>query len=122
MNDFLNRALLGWRDKKMPAQSYNILTAIDEVSETFKAFRPLYDDLSEFAHPNWSGVHGAYARINTKDISIDLGSEFTELPVPVGLGALVGSLNAFRYYHNKLAKLVDPFGKICDAEITKTGA
>ena len=122
INDFLNRALLGWRDTKMPAQAYNILTAVDEIDKIFNGYRSLYDSLSEFAHPNWSGVHGAYAKINTKEYSVDLGSEVTELPVAIGLPPLEGSLEVFKHYYNELSTLFPSFIQVCDDEINKASS
>jgi hypothetical protein len=43
-----------------PAQ--NILTAIDRVENAYEGFRASYDSLSEFAHPNYSGMHGLYVK------------------------------------------------------------
>ena len=42
----------------------NVLTMIDKVEKIIPGYRGHYDFLSEYAHPNWSGTHGAYAIIN----------------------------------------------------------
>ncbi len=114
---FLMDALLGWRDGSMPAKAPNILKAVDEVDRTFTGYRKLYENISEFVHPNWSGCHGAYAKINKKNYTVDLGSEFSEVPTIIGLSALKASLAAFKYYYNDLAELLPAFIEICDADI-----
>ena len=119
MDTFLMRAMFGWRDDSMPAQAFNILKAIDQMDKQFPSYRALYDSLSEFTHPNWSGVHGAYARIDKENFAEDLGPEFTEPPLVIGLLPLATSLEAFKFYYNKLSDMFPAFIKICDADIDK---
>lgn len=118
---FLMRAMFGWRDVAMPAQAFNVLTAIDQMGKEFPSYRDLYDSLSEFIHPNWSGVHGAYAKTDKENFSENLGPEFTELPLPIGLIPLRASLEAFKFYYDKLSAMFPPFIKICDAMSTERG-
>ena len=121
LDAFLMRAMFGWRDGSMPAKAFNVLTAIDQMDKEFPSYRALYDSLSEFIHPNWSGVHGAYAKTDKENFSEDLGPEVTELPLPIGLIPLRASLEAFKFYYDKLSAMFPSFIKICDADIDRTG-
>ena len=119
VDTFLMRALFGWRDATMPAQAFNILKAIDEVEKQFTGYRGLYDALSEFTHPNWSGVHGAYAKTDRENFLENLGPEFTELPLVIGLKPLPASLEVFKFYYDQLSEIFPEFIKICDADVDK---
>jgi len=116
---FLMRTMFGWRDDTMPAQAFNILKPIDELDKQFPGYRGLYEALSEFTHPNWSGVHGAYAKTDQKNFMENLGSEFTQLPLAIGLQPLVASLEIFKFYYNQLSEMFPEFIRICDADIDK---
>lgn len=116
IDSFLMRAGFGWRDESMPAQAFNILKAIDEMDKQFPKYRALYESLSEFAHPNWSSVHGAYAKTDKQHYVENLGPEFSELPLALGLMSLPTSLEGFKFYYNQLSDLFPSFIAICDAD------
>ncbi len=65
--EFLRRTMVGSRtDPELP-QMVNVLTMIDKVDEDFQRFRKSYDDLSEYAHPNWCGVLGAFSKLDREN-------------------------------------------------------
>jgi len=59
----MKRLLMGWtKDEQFP-ERVNVLTMVDSVDKSLQlGFRRNYDMLSEYAHPNYSGTFGAYAK------------------------------------------------------------
>lgn len=119
INDFLNKHLFGGRNKDAPVKSYNILTAIDHTDKEFENFRIAYDDLSEFAHPNWSGLMGAYSDSYKNKYVLKLGKEEGRVPAIVSLRLLVGSLKLAIYYYDEMEQHIIKFGKLCDRKYRK---
>ena len=119
IDDFLMKALFGAKDGKGPTEALNILTAINHTNNKVDNFRDVYDSLSEFAHPNWSGVSGAYSKIDKENIWVDLGAEVKEIPLCIGLSPLVGTLEFFTVVYNNMADYLPNFVEICDEDIER---
>lgn len=105
LDEFLMKTTMGSKDKSTPHEPYNILTAVDKVDKEFEGLRQMYDCLSEFAHPNWSGTLGAYGRFD-KEKHILLFDEHRTPKVALGLAPFVGALTIFTDYYNDLARLI----------------
>jgi hypothetical protein len=116
IDDFLMRGIFGWRNETLAAQPLNILKAVDELDRKFKGYRRLYDDLSEFVHPNWSGTSGAYGNLIKDKYKVELGAECSTLPPETGLPNLLASLVCFKYYYNALSKILPSFVDVCHAD------
>jgi hypothetical protein len=120
IDNFLMRATFGGREIPEPMTAFNVLDAIDEMTKQFSGYRKLYDRLSEIAHPNWLGVHGAYAQTDTKKHIEYLGSECSHLTLVTGVVPLLASLKASKFYYDKLTELFPLFIKVCDADVDRT--
>jgi len=72
-DEFLMACLVGSRWPDASTQARNVLTFIDHVDKQFKGFRSTYDSLCEYAHPNWSGVLGAFGSIDQQTHVLHLG-------------------------------------------------
>lgn len=118
IDDFLMKLLFGWKDNKDLKEPYNILKAVDQINKKVPYFRRAYDMLSEFTHPNYCGVHGAYGKIDKKNIWMDLGSENKDVPIISGLSPLVGSLELFTYYYDEMTDLLPKFQTVCDNAVS----
>lgn len=69
----MDRLSFGWSGDDQFPEKINILTCIDSVDKIMEgSFRKNYDFLSEFAHPNYSGVIGAYTKPNHQTLDVDL--------------------------------------------------
>ena len=119
IDDFLMNVLFGWKGNKDLKEPYNILKAVDHLNKKVPHFRRAYDVLSEFTHPNYCGVHGAYGKIDKKNIWTDLGAEKRNVPIISGLSPLVGSLELFTYYYDEMTDLLPKFKEVCDNAIDK---
>lgn len=120
IDEFFMKYLFGSKNGEGPLESYNILTAIDHTDKDFKGYRNAYDSLSEFAHPNWSGLSGAYSKLNRKKIYLELGKDAGNVPLSVALPLLVGALTLFIYCYNEMETYLLEFNKFCDRKHQKS--
>ena len=116
---FLNKHLLGSRNQNAPVESYNILTAIDHTDKEFENYRIAYDDLSEFAHPNWSGLIGAYSDAYKNKYVLKLGKVDGRVPSIFLLPLLIGSLKLAIYYYDEMEQHFVKFNELCDKKYSK---
>lgn len=66
-------------------------------------FRTVYDNLSEYCHPNYAGTFRSFAKIDKEAFTVDFKDEATkERAVNVALPALFGSYGTFEYWYNAL--------------------
>ena len=117
LDDFLMRALLGSREPDAKIQALNVLSIIDRVSKKATFFRNSYDRLSEFAHPNWSGVLASYSKGDEKNLLLNLGADVAKVPPRIGLSVLVGVLEMFIFNYNDLGSRLPDFIKLCEKSL-----
>tara|TARA_R110001592_G_scaffold353288_1_gene652025 strand:+ start:1037 stop:1717 length:681 start_codon:yes stop_codon:yes gene_type:complete len=95
----------------------NILKSIDKVDKVLEgSFRRTYEALSEYCHPNCSGVHQAYVKIDKEQVLAYIGSEYTNLPQEAYVGTLYASLMMFEEYYNDISKYMPDFIAVCESE------
>lgn len=75
LDETLTKMLMGWRgDDEFPS-AFNVLTMIDHLDREVEGVRAVYDQLSEVAHPNYSGVHGLFAQVDQKNFVTHFGND-----------------------------------------------
>jgi len=114
IDEFFMKSLFGSKNEERLIESYNILTAIDHTDKDFQGYRNAYNSLSEFAHPNWSGLFGAYSKLNREKIILELGKEVGNIPLSVALPLLLGALTLFIDCYNEMETYLLQFNEICD--------
>lgn len=114
IDEFFMKSLFGSKDEERLPESYNILTAINHTDKDSQGYRNAYNSLSEFAHPNWSGLSGAYSKLNREKIILELGKELGNIPLSVALPLLLGALTLFIDYYNEMETYLLQFNEICD--------
>lgn len=72
IDNLLSQLLLGSKIYPEPA-AINILTLIDRLDKSVGILRDGYDRLSEYAHPNYSGVAGLYSIIDRENLTTYFG-------------------------------------------------
>jgi hypothetical protein len=72
-NETLMRLLVGSRVWEDAPQAFQILTCIDRMEKHCPGVRAAYDNLSEFAHPNWRGVFGLFSRTDEPEFTTYFG-------------------------------------------------
>ena len=118
LDEYLMASLFGSRNDPNLPQARNILGSIDRMEKKIAGYRTSYDNLCEFAHPNWSCAMGVFAETDRENFTISFESaDRREMAVrPVGL-ALNATLGAFLHFYNHSADLIHAL----DAYFGETG-
>ena len=121
LDDKLMRLLMGGRLAESKVEAINALTLVDHLSKIAPGVRKFYDDLSEFAHPNWSGSFGSYGTLNEKEIKLELGilKDLNSYPYDIAIHSLIASLELFQIFYNDLAGQIPEFSKLCEESLKK---
>jgi hypothetical protein len=100
--------LVGQRQEKGEVQMPNIMNLIDRLDRRALGTRHRYEYLSEYAHPNWSGVSGAYSQLNKEEFTTDFGRTARKKKSMsiIASNMLAGSLSLFQYDYNSFANLM----------------
>ena len=114
VSQFLDKAMLGSKNKLSPLDSYNSLTAIDKVEKIHEGFRENYDSLSETSHPNWQGLLCPYGKIDEDKKCLRLENNSQRLPINAGLAGLLSALCFFKLYYSKINDLLPAFVKVAE--------
>ena len=108
LHDNFQRMFLGWKQKGEPdfPEAINIMTLIDRMDKTIPGVRSGYDQLSEFSHPNWSGVSGLFSLIDKQQYITYFGRNLRNRthPKEMACNLLVASLELFRYAYNSISE------------------
>lgn len=109
LDDFLMKSLVGARWEEHPVQAQNVLSFIDKVSKEIELFRESYDSLSEYAHPNWSGMLGTYGEFNRERMELVLGNRTGAPGMRSGCTVLATALDIFAYTYNSMSETLHAF-------------
>lgn len=71
----LNR-LVGARLGPNIRQIKNVLSAINTVAKEIPDFKEFYEFISDFCHPNYSGMHGIYGKLDKENVRFFVGKEY----------------------------------------------
>jgi hypothetical protein len=118
----VTRLLLGHKNASEMPTAINVLTFLDLVEKTVPGVRKLYDTMSEYAHPNWSGTAFAYSQNDTQNYMTYFGrGTFAGSDKHAGLGlrCLLGALTMFELSYNRIAELMPSFIQACEADLFK---
>ena len=105
-DEFLMQSLMGSRLPDSSRQAKNILTLIKHVEKSIPGFEASYNSLSEYAHPNWAGVLGAFGEIDREAFELRLGPNQRTSAFPSGVCALSGSLMTFHHFYNVMVEML----------------
>ncbi len=111
LTEFLRRTMVASRSEPGLPEAINVLTLIDKVDKDFPGFRKSYDQLSEYAHPNWCGVLGAYSHLDRDSYTVT----FDAREAMHNVAALMAILTVAQHVYNggggKIAKLSEAFDR-----------
>ena len=84
---------------------------IDHMDRQFPGVRARYDELSEFAHPNWSGVSGLFSANDRANYVTNFGRGLpsSSTPKKLALNSLNASLEIFEHAYNSISDLLPAF-------------
>ncbi len=130
LDTHLMKVLLGAKSKEWVGdpdkyQAPNVLTILDRLAKSgFPQLRGFYDMLSEFAHPNFAGLQGAYAKVNATTRE----TTFVDRPFQVRAGSLVVPVNALSVGLNVTVTAIEAydedaalFVRLCEQDIHDKG-
>lgn len=114
---YLDKAMRGEKLSDSAIVAYNALTYVEKVEAAFPGFMSLYENLCEFAHPNWSGVLASYSKFDPEHLWVDLGKDVHAVPPEIGLSAMAISLAIFEKFYNDMVAFLPSFVKVCEAAL-----
>lgn len=121
IDDTLMRIMLGEKRQQITEDTnisaVNILTVIDLLNKEMEKLgvpgvRALYDDLCEFAHPNFSGTFGAYADTTDNPFHCAFGVKPKCVDADMPLPALHTSFIILESCDEDLIKILPKFTKL----------
>lgn len=110
------RLIVGWKNDEEFPDPPNILTLIDKVDKTISGYRKYYDILSEYAHPNWHGTMGLFARTGGKKLKVEFGRYIKGKKILIQhiKNTLIISIDLLRYIESQYETIVKNFIDICN--------
>jgi hypothetical protein len=122
LHSALEKMMMGWTNDPDFPNSVNILTMINHMDRQFHGVRERYDELSETAHPNWSGVFGLFAMIDRETYTAQFGRglrKTTSVGKEIATTALNAYLELFAHTYNWIGNPADIY---CRASLLGDGA
>jgi hypothetical protein len=111
LNDWLVNAIFGSRNEDTDMTSPNILTALDRMGKEHLGIRVMYDQLSEFCHPNYAGVLASYSHLNDDKSIILLGPD-PDPPMTLGSIPFSISLGIACHYYEQIQVDLDNLDEV----------
>ncbi len=106
LDSFLMRCLFGFKDDPQFPKSVDVLTFIDAVDKSIPRFRKMYDILSEYASPNYSGMLASFGKIDKEKFELKLGPQNMKNINKIGVSALSIALTIFTHYYDDSSELI----------------
>lgn len=96
---------------------------LEAVERDVEGFSRQYGVLSDYAHPNWAGTTGRFARIDHNTAIVALGRDVRsdKFPKTVGLSNLSVVLAMFETSYNGLSDLLPEFVRLCEENVVSSG-
>jgi hypothetical protein len=113
LHEILDRMLLGWKvkDPNYPEfpEALNVLTLLKHLDKRFGQVTHSYEQLSEYAHPNWGGVTHLFSQTDQEKFITHFGrfEDRTQAPRQQAILALTASLGIFDYDYNHFSDTIE---------------
>lgn len=111
LDEWLKRVSLGRKNVETTITPPNILNALDSMDTEYAGVREMYDQLSEFCHPNFAGVLASYSRLNDTGNMLLLGPH-DEPPMPLGSTPYLIALKLAVHYYDKIDHNLDAIKRL----------
>jgi hypothetical protein len=110
LHDTLRKMHLGWKNDPEFPTACNILTIIDHMEKKLPGVRGRYHHLSEFVHPNWSGVSGLFSSTDYANYTTSFGRGLRNSGAKEHAAILLAtSLELFEYAYNSISDTLPLF-------------
>lgn len=100
---WLERVALGRKNVEGAITPPNILNALDSMNAEYAGVREIYDQLSEYCHPNFAGVIASYSRVNVAGDMLLLGPH-DEPPMTLGSTPYLIALKLTVHYYDRISR------------------
>lgn len=103
--------IAGWKNDPAMPRAVSILTLINHMERRIPGAQRSYDSLSEFAHPNWSGVAGLFSEIDHEAYATHFGKGWSKSENVKQMAAtlLAASLDIFCYSYNAISEVMPKY-------------
>lgn len=98
------RLLFGCRNGTTGFEAINILSILEKADRKYPALRPIYDHLSESAHPNFDGLYAGYAKFDIETDTLNFSSKWVQEPGAPVLDMLDSCMEIFHIEYNDVWK------------------
>ena len=76
IHEIIVNRLVGSRLSSNHRKIINVLTAINTVAKELPDFKEFYEFISDFCHPNYSGMHGIYGKLDKEHVRFYINKEY----------------------------------------------
>jgi hypothetical protein len=124
LHDKVMRLLMGFKSTDEMPSAINVQTFVERMEKRIPGVRKMYNGMSEYAHPNWSGTQLVYSRIDRARLVTEYGRGLRDPSrghTVAGLNGLNAGLIFFVTMYNEIADLMPEFIKLCEASLRKEG-
>lgn len=118
LDETAKKLILGSRWKDWEFSATNILTMIDGANRDCPGLRKNYDDLSEYCHPNYSGLAMIFSNPTGKfDVSLGRYVRGTARLNWTATNSMSAALMLFEHYYNSSADLLPKIIDLCHRDL-----
>lgn len=115
IDSFLMKVLVGGKLESDAYSTYSCTKAIKKVTDKkYVKFGEMYDELSEFSHPNWAGSAGYFSKIEYEGIKKFTKTKGIENPFFI-LFPFSVSLTVLKDSFDSIKELMPKFIKACES-------
>lgn len=108
----LNR-LVGNRLTPNSPQIVNVLTVIDAIAKEIPDFKEFYDFISDFCHPNYSGMLGIYGKLDKENAKLCIDKKFGYNEETFDT-IVTGLLTGLGIFYTSIKNLIDNMDELND--------
>lgn len=111
----MHRLIVGWKNDDAFPDPPNVLTLINKVDKIVSGYRKHYDILSEYAHPNWHGTMGLFAKTGGKKLKVEFARYIGGKKILMKHidNALIISIDLLKFIESQYEDIVKKFVDIC---------
>lgn len=104
---YLMKLLIANGAPDAPHPAMDITGLVNSHNKKMSGVKEAYNALSEYVHPNWSGLLGTFGKIDAATHTLNLGMSEKSAAWGIGVNALTGAMFEFHRVYTALAPLVE---------------
>jgi hypothetical protein len=118
---YLKRVLLGNKTMGNRRDPINVMTFVQKLDKKYDGVLHQYDELCEFAHPNWAGTLGLYHTVDARNRWVDFGKKQSTLHSVGGICAvnLDVAERIFEGFYAEIPDMMPRFIEVCERDTAR---